>query len=158
MGLCCCARAFSSCGEQGAALLCGARALCARASVVVAHGLRCSVACGIFPDQGSNPCPLHWQADSQPLHHQGSPGVTFLKAVKVLCELCSCANLNCRSKHCLTCSSYKEIRISCEASLLILMLAASTWVCRDSFPGTRGSSHLPPARGAARSVRDPVQD
>ena len=42
-------------------------------SVVVAHGLRCSTACGIFPDQGSNPCPLHWQADSQPLRHQGSP-------------------------------------------------------------------------------------
>ena len=42
-------------------------------SVVVAHGPTCSVACGIFPDQGSNPCPLHWQADSQPLHHQGSP-------------------------------------------------------------------------------------
>ena len=32
-----------------------------------------SAACGIFPDQGSNPCPLHWQADSQPLCHQGSP-------------------------------------------------------------------------------------
>ena len=43
-------------------------------SVVVAHGRSCSVACGIFPDQGSNPCPLHWQADSQPLCHQGSPG------------------------------------------------------------------------------------
>ena len=42
-------------------------------SVVVAHGPRCSAACGIFPDQGSNPCPLHWQADSQPLRHQGSP-------------------------------------------------------------------------------------
>ena len=42
-------------------------------SVVVAHRLSCSVACGIFPDQGSNRCPLHWQADSQPLHHQGSP-------------------------------------------------------------------------------------
>ena len=28
-------------------------------SVVVAHGPSCSVACGIFPDQGSNPCPLH---------------------------------------------------------------------------------------------------
>ena len=42
-------------------------------SVIVAHGPSCSVACGIFPDQGSNPCPLHWQADSQPLHHQGSP-------------------------------------------------------------------------------------
>ena len=43
-------------------------------SVVVAHGPRCSAACGIFPDQGSNPCPLRWQADSQPLRHQGSPG------------------------------------------------------------------------------------
>ena len=42
-------------------------------SVIVAHGPSCSVACGIFPDQGSNPCPLHWQADSQPLRHQGSP-------------------------------------------------------------------------------------
>ena len=26
-------------------------------SVVVAHGPSCSAACGIFPDQGSNPCP-----------------------------------------------------------------------------------------------------
>ena len=42
-------------------------------SVAVAHGLSCSAACGILPDQGSNPCPLHWQADSQPLRHQGSP-------------------------------------------------------------------------------------
>ena len=33
-------------------------------SVVVTHGLSCSAACGIFPDQSSNPCPLHWQADS----------------------------------------------------------------------------------------------
>ena len=42
-------------------------------SVVVAHGPSCSAARGILPDQGSNPCPLHWQADSQPLRHQGSP-------------------------------------------------------------------------------------
>ena len=42
-------------------------------SVVVAHGPSRSAACGILPDQGSNPCPLHWQADSQPLSHQGSP-------------------------------------------------------------------------------------
>ena len=42
-------------------------------SVVVAHGPSCSAVCGIFPDQGSNPCPLHWQADCQPLCHQGSP-------------------------------------------------------------------------------------
>ena len=46
-------------------------------SVVVAHGPSCSAACGIFPDQGSNPCPLHWQANSQPLRHQGSPTCIF---------------------------------------------------------------------------------
>ena len=46
-------------------------------SVIVAHGPSCSAACGIFPDQGSNPCPLHWQADSQPLYHQGSPCLVF---------------------------------------------------------------------------------
>ena len=48
-------------------------------SVVVAQGPSCSAACGILPDQGSNPCPLHWQADSQPLRHQGSPKLTFLE-------------------------------------------------------------------------------
>ena len=48
-------------------------------SVVVAHGPSCSAACGIFPDQGSNPCPLHRQADSQPLRHQGSPMYHFLR-------------------------------------------------------------------------------
>ena len=51
-------------------------------SVIVAHGPSCSVACGIFPDQGSNPCPLHWQADSQPLHHQGSPIAALYQVLK----------------------------------------------------------------------------
>ena len=50
-------------------------------SVIVAHGPSCSAACGIFPDQGLNPCPLHWQADSQPLRHQGSPHIPFLKMI-----------------------------------------------------------------------------
>ena len=50
-------------------------------SVVVAHRPSCgSAACGILPDQGSNPCPLHWQADSQPLRHQGNPSCSvFLR-------------------------------------------------------------------------------
>ena len=46
-------------------------------SVIVAHRPSCSAACEIFPDQGSNPCPLHWQADSQPLRHQGSPFTVY---------------------------------------------------------------------------------
>ena len=53
-------------------------------SVVVAHGPSCSVACGIFPDQGSNPCPLHWQAGSQPLRHQGSPVCLFFNSRSLL--------------------------------------------------------------------------
>ena len=44
----------------------------------MACGLSCSVACGIFPDQGSNPCFLHWQVDSLPLSHQGSPLIMVL--------------------------------------------------------------------------------
>ena len=96
LGLCCCARAFSSCSEWGllfiavlgllivvASLLVEhglqacrlqqlwhkgsvlvAHGLQSAGSVVVAHGLSCSAACGIFPGQGSNLCPLHWQADS----------------------------------------------------------------------------------------------
>ena len=42
-------------------------------SVVVVHRLSCCAACGIFADQGLNLCLLHWQADSLPLSHQGSP-------------------------------------------------------------------------------------
>ena len=85
LGLRCYAQAFSSCGEGGLLFIAvgglliavaspvgGAWAPGTRASVVVAHGLSCSVACGIFPDQGSNPCPLHWQVDSCQLRHQGS--------------------------------------------------------------------------------------
>ena len=52
-------------------------------SVVVEHRLSCSITCGIFLDQKSNLCPLHWQVDSYPLCHQGSPIIScsfsFLK-------------------------------------------------------------------------------
>ena len=51
---------------------------------IVAHRPSCSAACGIFPDQGSNQCPLHWRADSQPLCHQGNPGLIFLMGLAVL--------------------------------------------------------------------------
>ena len=72
---------FSSCGEWGLLSGCGAGASLVVprgtwASVVMVHGLQgmgsvamayrlsCPVACGIFPDQGSNPCPLHWPVDA----------------------------------------------------------------------------------------------
>ena len=55
-------------------------------SAIVAHGSSRSAACGILPDQGSNPCPLHWQADSQPLRHQGSP--KFFIFIQQSTEIC----------------------------------------------------------------------
>ena len=88
MGLRFCARALSSCRGHSSSRCAGlslSRPLLLRStgsrrtgSVVAAHGPSCSAACGIFPDQGSNPCPLHRQAGSQPLRHQGSPGSMFL--------------------------------------------------------------------------------
>ena len=83
LGLRFCARAFSSCSKRGplfiamrgpltiAASLVAKHRLRSAGSVIVAHGPSCSAACGILPVQGSNPCPLHWQADSRPLRHQG---------------------------------------------------------------------------------------
>ena len=72
LGLCCCTWAFSHCGKHGLLFValcvgfssCGAQAPGTTASLVAAHGLSCTTACGIFPHQGSNPCSLHWQADS----------------------------------------------------------------------------------------------
>ena len=57
------ARGLSSCGSW----------LWSAGFIVVSYGLSCSAICGIFPDQGSNLCLLHWQADSLPLRHEGCP-------------------------------------------------------------------------------------
>ena len=46
--------------------------------VFAACGPTCSSACGIFLVQGSDLCLLHWQADSLPLSHQGSPAPSLL--------------------------------------------------------------------------------
>ena len=86
---------FSGCSKRGPLSSCGAWAShchgcsCSRARALAragcsscdgglsscVHRLSCSVACGIFSDQGSNPCPIHWQADSLPLCHPESPSL-----------------------------------------------------------------------------------
>ena len=59
---------LSGCGgwpsHCGGFSCCQAQAPESAGSVIVAHGLELPTACGIFPDQGANLCPLHWQADS----------------------------------------------------------------------------------------------
>ena len=45
-------------------LVAGGRAIGMQSSVIVAHRLSCSEACGIFLDQELHPCPLHRKVDS----------------------------------------------------------------------------------------------
>ena len=66
-------------------------------SVIVAHGPSRSTACGIFPDQGTNPRPLHWQADSQPLRHQGSLSILFILFSLFCCAVVISTVLSSRS-------------------------------------------------------------
>ena len=53
-----------STGSRHAGSVVVAHRLQSAGSAVAAHGLSCFVACGTLPDQGLNPCPLHWQVDS----------------------------------------------------------------------------------------------
>ena len=76
-------------------------------SVVVAHGPSSSAARGIFPDQGSNLCPLHWQADSQPLHDQGSPHLLCLIEMFYIC-----ININVCLEYTFCMNTVKEVTIS----------------------------------------------
>ena len=73
LGVCCWVQASSSWGEAG--LLSSCWALASQVWLLLmwipnpehglsSCGLSCSAACGIFLDQGWNPYPLHWQADS----------------------------------------------------------------------------------------------
>ena len=57
-------------------------------SVLAAHRLGCSGACGIFWDQGSDPCPLLWQVNSYPLRHQRSAPSVFNTAGSSTPRMC----------------------------------------------------------------------
>ena len=85
LGLRFCARAFSSCGKWGPLFIAVRGPLTIAASLVAEYrlqtrrlsscGSRAQLLRGMWdlPRPGLEPCPLHWQADSQPLRHQGSP-------------------------------------------------------------------------------------
>lgn len=69
---------FSSCSQALALWLStyGARPLVAPRSAT----------CGFFPDRGLNPCLLHWQVDSLPRNHQGSPLLTLTQDCHIINE------------------------------------------------------------------------
>ena len=59
-------------------------------SVVMVHGPSFPAARGIVLDQGLNLCPLHRQADSQSLDHQGSPKFGVFNGLPLLVKMESC--------------------------------------------------------------------
>ena len=63
---------------------CGPQQLWHTGSIVVVLRLSCPKACGIFLARGWNLRTLHWQADSYPLCHQGSPEQQFM--ITMECE------------------------------------------------------------------------
>ena len=90
LGLCWCAQLSPVVenGEYSPVAVCGL--LVVVTSLAVEHRLDSgstgahSVACGIFPDQGSNPCLLHWQEASLPVGRQGNLTLPFLNRSKFL--------------------------------------------------------------------------
>ena len=82
---------LSSCGSRASVVV--ARGLQSAGPAVVVHRLSRSAACGLLPGQGSNPCPLRWQADSQPLRHQGSPCTRFCVDVMFSLLLGTCLEI-----------------------------------------------------------------
>ena len=116
---------FSSCSKSGLLPCCGAWVLLAAVgSPGAEHGLQGAQAsavvrglssCGTqasllhgmwnFLGQGSNPCLLHWQADSLLLSHQGSPPLLLSLMISIVCNYStgylafSTALLNCHENN-----------------------------------------------------------
>ena len=102
-------------------------------SIVVMRGVSCSKAHGIFPDQGSNPCPLHWQVDSLPLSHQGHPLLSFPTTFVIYSWLT------------LPPTSHQLLLILCLPVEHITTLFTQATLCPSS--GCQGSSHEVPTAG-----------
>ena len=86
----CCTQAFSSCSEQRLLLL---RSVGSRAHELSSCGTWAQLprVCAAFPDWGWNPCPLHRQADSQPLDQEGNPPGTNSNLLRSPCSFyCLC--------------------------------------------------------------------
>ena len=87
-------------------------------SVGVAPRLNCPEACEIFPDQGSNLCPLHWQADSTP----GPPG----KAQYLFLLVCGDTVLEGRA---LTLFPISPVAVAYAQTAVTLGMSGQSWLC-----------------------------
>ena len=112
---------------------------------VVMHGVSFSTACGIFPDQGLNPCLLHWQVNSLPVSHQGNP--CFLMAFLLLNTWIVRLEINSSTKPCLTHARSQPLCIHSHSTLCLVVsnhLQSLAWLSFliDYIPGGKGHIFL----------------
>ena len=114
-------------------------------SEIVAHRFSCSTAYGIAPDQGSNPCPLHWQ---QILIHCTTRKVQLyqFKLPTAMSKLSLCPTFPSRFKKkkiklvaqsCLTPCDLMDCSLPDSSVHRLLQARILEWV---AFPFSRGSS------------------
>ena len=110
------------------------------------HRLSCPEECEIFLDQGSNSCLLHWQMDSLPLSHQGSPlHLFFLRSDETLCIQWS-------SNSCWHMIGTQEISAAATANLVPVTTVTPADRLAPTSPSTAWRSYVPQiclARGSA---------
>ena len=101
-------------------------------SVIAAHGPSRSAARGILPGQGPNPCPLNWQADSQPLCHQERPQILCFLQIEVLWQPCVeqvCQFHFSNSIYSLQVSVYSHFGNSCNISNFFIIIVFVMVIC-----------------------------
>ena len=123
-------------------------------SVAVVHRLSCSVACGIFQDQGSNPCPLQWQTDSYSRHHQGSPGMWAFPGSTLMLSITLCRAVPC-SIHFLWWAS-QSLSLNIQSSTKDAQGTPTPTPRTDSFVSRRLNS--PDADPASASQREALSE
>ena len=92
---------------------------------------------GIFPTQGSNPCLLHWQVDSWPLSHQGSPKSVRTHSHRKMPKICVCISIS-EPQH-----SLGPIFLCCRDGL---HRAAGCWRASTDTPGAHPQQPPPTPR------------
>ena len=96
-------------------------------SIVLVHGLSCCQACGLFLDQGSNSCLLHWQADWAT---REAPSCLFEKSLPLStsdltlshCSFCVCLTRPCPRPHNL-------LQLACAERLISFPASISSFAC-----------------------------
>ena len=102
---------------------------------------------GIFPAQGSNPCPLHCKVDSQPLHDRGSPRPFYSVLLKTHLQGRSPSSLSCLTMPQVCVLLYLKSFLSCGRRTFSACLKRSAGDCCSNpqhYPACSVHKHFPP--------------